>query len=55
MIPPELLATKEPDVIIELVDEIAQHLKTLSELLTRKYLLHSGQPRQITSDLGLSP
>lgn len=55
MIPPELLATKDPKVIIELVDDIAQHLKTLSELLTRKYLLHSGQPRQITSDLGLSP
>lgn len=55
MIPPELLATKDPEVIIELVDDIALHLKTLSELLTRKYLLHSGQPRQITSDLGLSP
>lgn len=53
MLPPEVLAASDGQKVLEVLTSIDDHLKLLSELLTRKYLLHSGEPRQITSDLGL--
>jgi len=53
MLPPEILAATDGKMILHVLTLIDDHLKALSELLTRKYLLHSGEPRQITTELGL--
>ena len=42
-----------PDPAALDVKAMDDHLKSLSELLTRKYLLHSGEPRQIATELGM--
>lgn len=44
---------EEPDAqaILRLLTEMEQRMKSLAEVLTDKYLLHSGDPRQINSEL----
>jgi uncharacterized circularly permuted ATP-grasp superfamily protein/uncharacterized alpha-E superfamily protein len=50
MVAPEQLARTQTDELRDTLIDIDQHLRTLADVLTRKYLLHSGHPRQITSE-----
>lgn len=50
MLPPEILEPQHSEEVHELLTDLDQQLSLLSHLLTRKYLLHSGSPRQITVD-----
>ncbi len=45
------LEDKSHGAVLGLVRSIEENLKALSDQLTRKYLLHSGVPRQINSDV----
>ena len=45
------LEDKSHKPVLGLVRSLEENLKALSDQLTRKYLLHSGVPRQITSDV----
>lgn len=54
MISAEQLEERPPQAIVELVSAVEGHLKRLSEVLSRKYLLHSGVPRQINVELQMS-
>lgn len=55
MMPAEVLDRGRTEEMRDLVGSVDQNLRTLSDLLTRKYLLHSGEPRQITAEVALSP
>lgn len=50
MLAPEQLAQPDTEDLRDVMIDIDLHLRALSDLLTRKYLLHSGSPRQITND-----
>jgi hypothetical protein len=50
MITPDQLAESPPTAVEEVLVTLDQQFRTLSETLTRTYLLHSGVPRQITED-----
>jgi uncharacterized circularly permuted ATP-grasp superfamily protein/uncharacterized alpha-E superfamily protein len=50
MITPDQLAETPPTSVEEVLATLDQQFRTLSETLTRTYLLHSGVPRQITED-----
>ena len=50
MLTPEALGDKTQAPVLELARLLDRGMKALSEQITRKYLLHSGTPRQITSD-----
>jgi uncharacterized circularly permuted ATP-grasp superfamily protein/uncharacterized alpha-E superfamily protein len=54
MLPAEVLSSKSPEPLLKVLNEVDDKLRALSELLTRKYLLHSGQPRQITSEMTMT-
>jgi uncharacterized alpha-E superfamily protein len=51
MLPPEQLETAESHQVRKLITDLETQLKAFSDLITRKYLLHSGVPRQFASDL----
>ncbi len=53
MLPAEILAATDGKMVLHVLTTIDEHLKAVSELLTRKYLLHSGEPRQIATELGM--
>jgi len=53
MLSADQLQQVEPDEVVETLSLVDRQLSLLSKLLTRKYLLHSGTPRQITGDLEL--
>jgi uncharacterized alpha-E superfamily protein len=50
MLSSEQLARKHTDELGEILSEVDQGLRLLSDVLMRKYLVHSGAPRQITAD-----
>ena len=50
MISPEQLASQDSAEIESILTLLEQQLKNLGDLLMRKYLLHSGIPRQISSE-----
>lgn len=50
MISAEQLAEGNSEVILGVLDRVEGQMKHLSDLLTRKYLLHSGIPRQFNSE-----
>ncbi|MBI3862459.1 MAG: alpha-E domain-containing protein, partial [Planctomycetia bacterium] len=54
MISAEQLDERPPQGIVERVTAIECQLKQLIETLSRKYLLHSGTPRQINVELELN-
>lgn len=49
MMSADQLANPETEGVLAVLDQLERQMKQLSEVLTRKYLLHSGIPRQITS------
>jgi uncharacterized alpha-E superfamily protein len=51
MIASEHLEDPSTEHILKVLTELEPQLKQLSDVLTNKYLLHSGVPRQINSDL----
>jgi len=51
MISSEQLEDPSTGYILQVLTEMEPNLKLLSEVLTNKYLLHSGVPRQINSEL----
>lgn len=53
MISPELLEQAPSEELQRLLHEVEPQLQNLSDVITRKFLLHSGIPRQITSELEL--
>ena len=53
MISAQQLEDPQAEVIQQLLADIEPRMKLLSDELTRKYLLHSGAPRQINSELEL--
>lgn len=55
MISPEQLEDRSTGEIQRILSELEPRMKQLSEVLTRKYLLHSGIPRQINSEPELLP
>ena len=50
MISEQQLADRPGKEIMEIMTSTEQQMKHLSDVLTRRYLLHSGAPRQITSE-----
>ncbi len=50
MVTPDELGDRTQAPVLNLARLLDRNMKALSELITRKYLLHSGTPRQITSD-----
>lgn len=54
MISAEQLEERPAEEVANTLVNLDVHLKSLSEIVTRKYLLHSGVPRQITSELELT-
>lgn len=48
MLTPEQLAESPPLEVERVLGDLEHQLRTLSDTLTRKYLVHSGTPRQIT-------
>ncbi len=53
MISPEHLRDSRATEVLRLLTTMEPNMKHLADVLTNKYLLHSGAPRQITSDLEL--
>jgi hypothetical protein len=53
MLSADQLQEAAPDEVVESLSLVDRQLSLLGKLLTRKYLLHSGTPRQITSDVEL--
>lgn len=53
MIAPEQLEQGPDESLQELLAELDRQLRMLSQVVTRKYLLHSGIPRQITTGMEL--
>jgi uncharacterized alpha-E superfamily protein len=50
MVSPEQLARPQTEELRDILMDVDQHMRSLLELLSRKYLLHSGRPRQITAE-----
>jgi len=50
MLPPEQLESAQSHQVRKLITDLETQLKAFSDLVTRKYLLHSGTPRQITAE-----
>jgi uncharacterized alpha-E superfamily protein len=55
MLTPEQLAAPDSLDVAEALRVIDQHMRTVSDTLTRKFLVHSGLPRQITVDAEQRP
>lgn len=53
MIAPEQLEREPPNEIMENLVLVETQMRLLSEILTRKYLLHSGTPRQFVVEVQL--
>ena len=53
MISPEELEQAASPVLLQRLSDVEQQSQTLANVLSRKYLLHSGIPRQITAELEL--
>lgn len=53
MLSPEQLQQTAGDDVPNMLSDVDHQLRELSRLLSRKYLLHSGAPRQITADVEL--
>ena len=53
MISPEQLEQSPAVELSHLLADVETQLQSVADTVTRKYLLHSGIPRQITSDLEL--
>lgn len=47
----EQLADPEPRIVNSVLEILDEQLRILADVLTRKYLLHSGTPRQINSEM----
>ena len=52
MLTPAQLAAPDSTEVAEALRGIEQQLKTVSDTLTRKYLVHSGPPRHISGEAG---
>lgn len=52
MLTPEQLTDSPPLEVERVLTDLEHQLRTLSDTLTRKYLVHSGAPRQITDSEG---
>jgi uncharacterized alpha-E superfamily protein len=50
MLSPEQLARTHTEEVRDIVADVDQGLRLLSDLVMRKYLVHSGAPRQITAE-----
>lgn len=53
MIAPEELEQAASPVLLQRLSDVERQSQTLANVLSRKYLLHSGIPRQITAELEL--
>lgn len=53
MLTVEDLATAEPIELQNALETVEAKLQQLADLLERKYLLHSGEPRQIINEVGV--
>ncbi|HET6425482.1 MAG TPA: alpha-E domain-containing protein, partial [Planctomycetaceae bacterium] len=53
MIAPEELEQPASATLLQRLSDVEQQSQTLANVLSRKYLLHSGIPRQITSEVEL--
>ena len=51
MVSPENLEQVPATTLQQILLDVENDMSTLSQVITRKYLLHSGIPRQITSGL----
>lgn len=47
----EQLAAPDPSAVHSVLEILDEQLRLLADVLTRKYLLHSGTPRQINNDM----
>lgn len=50
----EQLTDPEPRIVNSVLEILDEQLRILADVLTRKYLLHSGTPRQINTEMELS-
>lgn len=50
----EQLTDPEPRIVNSVLEILDEQLRILADVLTRKYLLHSGTPRQINTEIELS-
>ena len=50
MVTPGQLEAAQPELLLQLLSDVDQQFKSLTDLLQLHYLLHSGSPRQITGE-----